>query len=141
MTSQPMDYRDYLIRQHEQERVAQRFEALFSKSDEDHAAEQADRVAQQAYDTAEACAVDASEVEEALTEVLTQARDLHQQIGSGPVSDKDVRDALGNLRKQRAKLVARTASIKTVYEGAVKTIEDPAARVAALKNKYPALRR
>ena len=35
--------------------------------------------------------------------------------------------------------MARTASIKTAYEGAVKTIEDPAARVAALKNKYPAL--
>jgi len=28
-----------------------------------------------------------------------------------------------------------------MYEGAVKAIEDPAARVAALKNKYLALRR
>jgi hypothetical protein len=57
------------------------------------------------------------------------------------VSEKDAREALGNLRKRGAKLVARTASIKTAYEGAVKTIEDPAARVTALKNKYPALRR
>jgi hypothetical protein len=57
------------------------------------------------------------------------------------VSEKDDREALGNLRKLRANLVARTASIKTAYEGAVKTIEDPAGRVAALKNKYPALRR
>ena len=37
MTDQPMDFRDYLIRQHEQERMAQRFDALFTK-DEDHAA-------------------------------------------------------------------------------------------------------
>ena len=37
MTDQPMDYRDYLIRQQQQERMAQRFDALFTK-DEDHAA-------------------------------------------------------------------------------------------------------
>ena len=36
MTDQPMDYRDYLIRQQQQERMAQRFDALFTK-DEDHA--------------------------------------------------------------------------------------------------------
>jgi hypothetical protein len=141
MTDQRMDFRDWLIRQHEQERMAQRFEALFSKSDEDHAADQAELVSQQAYETAEECAVGASEVEEALTDVVTEARDLRKRISSGLVSEKDTREALGNLRKLRTKLVARTASIKTVYEGAVKTIEDPAARVAALKNKYPALRR
>ena len=141
MTDQPMDFRDFLIRQHEQERMAQRFEALFSKSDEDHAADQAELVSQQAYDTAEACAVGASEVEAALTDVVTEARDRHKRISSGLVSEKDAREALGNLRKRYAKLMARTASIKTAYEGAVKTIEDPAARVAALKNKYPALRR
>jgi hypothetical protein len=32
-----MDYRDYLIRKQQQERMAQRFDALFTK-DEDHAA-------------------------------------------------------------------------------------------------------
>ena len=37
MTDQPMDYHDYLIRRHQQERMAQRFDALFTK-DEDHAA-------------------------------------------------------------------------------------------------------
>jgi hypothetical protein len=140
MTGQPMDYRDFLIRQHEQERMVQRFEGLFSKSDEDHAADQAELVSQQAYETAEACVVDASGVEEALTEVVTQARDLRKRINTGLVSEKDAK-ALGNLRKLRTKLAARTASIKTAYESAVKTIEDPAARVTALKNKYPALRR
>ena len=141
MTDQPMDYRDYLIQQHEQERMRQQFEGLFSKSDEDHAADQAELVSQQAYDTAEACAVGALEVEEALTEVVTGARDLRKRISSGLASEKDAREALGNLRKLRTKLVARTASIKTAYEAAVKTIEDPAARATALKNKYPALRR
>jgi hypothetical protein len=136
-----MDNRDYLIRQYEQERIQQQLDALFSKSDEDHAADQADLVAQQAYDTAEACAVGASDVEEALTGIVVQARDLRNRISSGLVSEKEAREALGNLRKLHANLVARTASIKTVYEGAVKTIEDPAARVAALTSKYSALRR
>jgi hypothetical protein len=92
MTDQPMDFRDFLIRQHEQERMAQRFEGLFSKSDEEHAADQAELVSQQAYETAEECAVGASEVEEALTDVVTQARDRHKRISSGLVSEKDAKN-------------------------------------------------
>ena len=37
MTDQPMDYRDYLIRKQQQDRMAQQWDALFTK-DEDHAA-------------------------------------------------------------------------------------------------------
>jgi hypothetical protein len=103
----PMDYRDFLLRQREQERIRQQFEGLFSKSDSDHAADQADHVSQQAYDTADACAIDASEVEDALTEVMMEARDLREPISSGVASEKDAREALANLRKRRAKLVAR----------------------------------
>ena len=55
------------------------------------------------------------------------------------MSEKDAREALGNLRKRYAKLVARTGSIKTAYEGAVKTIEDPAARVSELMSKFGSL--
>lgn len=32
MTDQPMDYRDYLIRQHQQERMAQQVDALFTRT-------------------------------------------------------------------------------------------------------------
>ena len=141
MSDQALDFRDYLIRQQQQDRLQQEFNALFPKSDEDHAADQAERVSQQAYEAAEASAVAASEVEEALTDIVTQARDLRKKISNGLVPEKDARETLGNLRKLRAELVARTASIKTVYEGATRDIEDPAARVAALKSKYSALRR
>jgi hypothetical protein len=47
---QTMDYRDYLIRQHQQERMAQQFDALFT-SDEDHAAAATQRIEDQAYTT------------------------------------------------------------------------------------------
>jgi transcriptional regulator NrdR family protein len=141
MGDQALDFRDYLTRQQQQDRLQQQFDALFPKSDEDHASDQAERVSQQAYEAAEASAVGASEVEEALTDVVTQARDLRKKISDGLASEKDARETLGNLRKLRAELVARTASIKTVYEGATRDIEDPAARVAALKSKCSALRR
>ena len=44
MTSQPMDFRDYLIRQQQQERMAQRFDGAVFEVDEDHAADQAELV-------------------------------------------------------------------------------------------------
>ena len=57
MTDQPMDYRDYLIRQHQQERMAQQFDALFTK-DEDHAAAATQRIEDLAYyEAQEAAAV------------------------------------------------------------------------------------
>jgi hypothetical protein len=110
----PLDFRDYLIRQQEQERMRQQVDALFSKSDEDHAADQADRLAQQAYEAAEACAGRAANVEEALVDVVTQARDLRKKISNGLVSEKDATETLRNLHTLRARLEARTASIKTM---------------------------
>jgi hypothetical protein len=47
MTSQPMDYRDYLNRQQQQAWQRSQIDKLFPKSDEDHAADQAELVSQQ----------------------------------------------------------------------------------------------
>ena len=51
MTDQPMDYRDYLIRQQQQERIRQRFDALFTK-DEDRARRGIQGIENLAYHTA-----------------------------------------------------------------------------------------
>jgi hypothetical protein len=51
VTDQPMDYRDWLIRQQQQERIAQRFDALFTK-DEEHAAAATQGIENLAYHTA-----------------------------------------------------------------------------------------
>jgi hypothetical protein len=53
----------------------------------------------------------------------------------------DARHALAKLRQRHREIAAHVPSIKTVYDGAVKTIEDPAARVAELTSKFPSLRR
>ncbi len=140
MTDQPMDYRDYLIRQHQQEHIRQRFEALFTK-DEDHAAAATQSIENLAYHEAQEAAATYDYVQASLTDVITQARDLRARIRSGIVPEKDGRKLLAELRKQCAELVAKIAPTKSRYDGAQATLKDPAAQREALINRFPALRR
>jgi len=140
VTDQPMDYRDYLIRQQQQERMARRFDALFTK-DEDHAAAATQGIENQAYYGAQEAAAAYDDVQESLTDVITQARDLRARIRNGLVPEKDGRKLLAELRKQCAELVAKIAPIKSRHDGAQATLKDPAARREALINRFPALRR
>jgi chromosome segregation ATPase len=140
VTDQPMDYRDYLIRQHEQTRVAQRFDALFTK-DEDHAAAATQGIEDLAYHAAQEAAAAYDYMQESLTDVITQTRSLRARIQSGIVPEKDARKLLADLRQHRAELAAKIAPTKSRYDSAQATLKDPAARREALINKYPALRR
>jgi hypothetical protein len=140
VTDQPMDYRDYLIRRHQQERMAQRFNALFTK-DEDHAAAATQGIEDLAYHTAQEAAAAYDYVQDSLTDVITQARDLRTRIHSGIVPEKDARKLLADLRKQRAELVAKIAPTKSKHDSAQATLKDPAARRDALIARFPALRR
>jgi hypothetical protein len=79
VTDQTMDYRDYLVRQQQQERMAQRFGGLFTK-DEDHAAAATQGIENLAYHTAQEAAAAYDDVRESLTDVITQARDLRARI-------------------------------------------------------------
>jgi hypothetical protein len=140
VTDQPMDYRDYLIRQHQQERMAQRFDALFTK-DEDHAAAATQGIENLAYYEAQEAAAGYDHIQESLTDVITQARSLRARIQSGIVPEKDARKLLADLRKQRAKLVAKIAPTKSKHDSAQATLKDPAAKREALIARFPALRR
>jgi protein-arginine kinase activator protein McsA len=140
VTDQSMDYRDYLIRQHQQERMAQRFEALFIK-DEDHAATATQGIEDLAYHEAQGAAAVYDYVQESLTDMITRARDLRARVHSGTVPEKDARKLLADLRKQCAEQVAKIAPTKSRHDSAQATLKDPAARREALINKYPGLRR
>jgi hypothetical protein len=135
-----MDYRDYLIRQQQQERMAQRFDALFTK-DEDHARSGIQGIENLAYHTAQEAAAAYDYLQESLTDVITRARDLRARIHSGTVPEKDARKLLVDLRRQHAKLVAKIAPTKSRHDGAQATLKDPAAHREALVNRFPALRR
>jgi hypothetical protein len=135
-----MDYRDYLIRRQQQERMAQRFDALFTK-DEERAATATQGIENLACHTAHEAAATYDHVQESLTDVITQARHLRAPIQSGIVPEKDTRKLLADLRQRHAELVAKIAPTKSRYDSAQATLKDPAARREALINKYPALRR
>jgi hypothetical protein len=140
VTDQPMDYRDWLIRQQQQERIAQRFEALFTK-DEEHAAAATQGIENLAYHEAQEAAAAYDHVQESLTDVITRTRDLRARIQSGTVPDKDGRKLLADLHKQHAELVAKIAPTKSKHDSAQATLKDPAAQREALINRFPALRR
>ena len=140
MTSQTTDIYDYLNRAQQQAWQQSQIDKLFP-SEEERNAQLARRIEDQAHNSAEGAAAAASEAEEALVEVITEARDLRKRITSGVVSPDDARHALAELRQRHKKIAARVPSIKTAYDGAVKTIDDPAARVAELTSKFPSLRR
>jgi hypothetical protein len=140
VTDQPMDYRDYLIRQQQQDRIQQRFDALFTK-DEDHAAAATQGIENQAYHQAHEAAAAYDYIQESLTDVITQTRDLHARIHSGTVPDKDGRKLLADLRKQLAEQVAKVAPTRSKHDNAHATLKDPAAKREALIARFPALRR
>ena len=140
MTDEPMDYRDWLIRRQQQERMAQRFDALFTK-DEDHAAAATQGIEDLAYHAAQEAAAAYDYVQESLTDMITQTRSLRARIERGIVPEKDARKLLGDLRKQRTELVAKIATTKSKYDSAQATLKDPAAQREALINRFPALRR
>jgi hypothetical protein len=135
-----MDYRDYLIRKQQQDRMAQRFDALFTK-DEDHAAAAAQGIENLAYHAAQEAAAAYDHIEESLTDVSAHARDLRARIENGIVPEKDARKLLAELPKRRAELVAKIAPTKSRHDSAQATLKDPPARRDALIARFPALRR
>jgi hypothetical protein len=140
VTDQPMDYRDYLIRQQQQDRIRQQVDALFTK-DEDHAAAATQGIENLAYHTAQEAAAAYDYVQDSLTDVITQTRDLRARIPNGTVPDKDARKLLADLHKQHAEQVAKIAPTKSKYDSAQATLKDPAAQREALIARFPALRR
>jgi hypothetical protein len=140
VTDQPMDFRDYLIRQQQQERIAQRVNALFTK-DDDHAAAAAQGIENLAYHEAQEATAAYDYIEESLTDVSSRARGLRARIESGIVTEKDAPKLLADLRKRRDELVAKIAPTKSKYDSAQADLKDPAAKRDALIARFPALRR
>jgi hypothetical protein len=99
-------------------------------------AEIARRFEEQAYDSAEEAAIAASDAEEAFGDVIAEAREVRKKITSGVVPPDDARRALAGLRQRHRVIAAHVRSIKIAYDGAVKTIEDPAGKVTELTSKF-----
>lgn len=134
-----MDYRDYLVDQAKQREVTQRVEALVGDPAEDvrsqenavrsHAVNETVRLAQ------EADAID-DEYREIREDVLAVRDDAkHQRISSAQAVAR-----LQSLRRKYDALHRRYKALQVSYATATETSKDPAARRAALLDKYPNLR-
>ena len=71
--------------------------------------------------------------------MITEAKDLPKKIMSGVVPPDDARRALAELRRRHKEIATHLSAIKIAYDGAAKTIEDPAARVAELTSRFGSL--
>ena len=111
MTDQPMDYRDYLIRQ--QERIAQQFDALFTK-DEDHAA-----AATRASKTRRPTTLrrPAAYDDAGVSDRRDHPDSRSPRIQSGIVPEKDARKLLADLGRL-AKQIAKIAPTKSRHDSA-----------------------
>jgi hypothetical protein len=138
MTDQVMDVRDFLIQQHEQERMRQQIEAI-TQSDEDRDRDAAAAVERHAAEVGQECHNVVSAAEDSLIEVSSQARSLRGELMSGTVSREDAIRALQDLHKQRDALLAKIKSAKNVHASVARSAEDPAAAVASLRQRFPSL--
>jgi hypothetical protein len=75
------------------------------------------------------------------TPIHTRHARARARTERGTVPERDARKLLGDLRKQRAELVAKIAPTKSRYDSAQATLKDPAAKRDALLARFPALRR
>ena len=66
---------------------------------------------------------------------------VRDQIAAGSTAPGEALERLADLREQHRRLVARTQSIKTVYERQLKIAKDPGAAVDDLRSRFPALNR
>jgi hypothetical protein len=138
MTDRPMDVKDWLNQQQRQTWEQEQIDRLLPDGERDAAIAQ--RVQDRPYDAAESAAIAASDAEEALGDVITEARDLRKKVAGGVVSPDDARHALAELREQHREIAAHVPSIKAAYERALKTFQDAAARVAELTSRFRGLR-
>jgi hypothetical protein len=116
-----------VIKQQQQAWQHSQIDKLFP-SEEERTAQLARRIEDQAHDSAEGAAAAATDAEEALVDVITEARELRKKIASGLAAPDDARHALAELRQRHKEIAAHVQAIKVAYDRAVKTIEDPPPR-------------
>jgi hypothetical protein len=72
---------------------------------------------------------------------VISSRSVRDQIAAGSIAPGKALERLADFRKQLRRLVARTQSIKAVYERQLEIAKDPGAAVDDLRSRFPALNR
>jgi NADH dehydrogenase/NADH:ubiquinone oxidoreductase subunit G len=130
---------DYMIAEQRQQQAAAALEAIVG-SKEDRFKATASKIEDSAHRTIEEQDRRAREVGEEITQLVISSRAVCDQIAAGSIAPGEALERLADLGEQHRRLVARTQSIKAVYERQLQIAKDPGAAVEDLRS-FPALNR
>ena len=81
----------------------------------------------------------AREVGEQISQLVISSRSIGDQIAAGSIPSGEALERLADFHEQHRRIVARTQSIKAVYERQLEIAKDPGAAVDDLRRRFPAL--
>ena len=119
-------------------RATSQFEAIVG-SEEDRFKAAASKIENSAHRAIEEQDRQAREVGEQISQLVISSRSVRDQIAAGSIASGEALERLAGFREQHRRLVARTQSIKAVYERQLEIAKDPGAAVDDLRRRFPAL--
>jgi hypothetical protein len=122
---------DYMVAEQRQQQAVAALEAIVD-SEEDRFKAAASKIEDSAH---------RGEVGEEISQLVISSRWVRDQIAAGSIAPGEALERLADLREQHRRLVARTQSIKTVFERQLQIAKDPGAAVDDLHSRFPALNR
>ena len=131
---------DYMIAEQRQQQVAAALEAIVG-SEEGRFKAAASKIEDSAHRAIEEQDRRAREVGEEISQLVISSHSVGDQIAAGSIAPDEALERLVDLGEQHRRLVARTQSIKAVYERQLEIVKDPGAAVDDLRSRFPALNR
>jgi hypothetical protein len=129
---------DYMIAQQRQQQVAAALETIVG-SEEDRFKAAASKIEDSAHSAIEEQDRQAREVGEEISQLVISSRSIGDQIAAASIATGEALERLAGFREQHRRIVARTQSIKAVYERQLEIAKDPGAAVDDLRRRFPAL--
>jgi hypothetical protein len=129
-----------MIAEQRQQQAAAALEAVVG-SEEDRFRAAASKIEDSAHRAIEEQDRRAREVGEEITQLVISSNSVRDQVAAGSITPDEALERVADLREQHRRLVARTQSIKAVYERQLQIAKDPGAAVEDLRSRFPALNR
>ena len=125
-------------RQQRQQQVAAALETIVG-SEEDRFKAAASKIEDSAHRAIDEQDRQAREVGEQISQLVISSRSIGDQIAAGSIPSGEALERLADFHEQHRRIVARTQSIKAVYERQLEIAKDPGAAVDDLRRRFPAL--
>jgi hypothetical protein len=131
---------DYMIAEQRQQQAAAALEAIVG-SDGDRFKAAASKVEDSAHRAIEEQDRRARDVGEEISQLVISSGAVGDQIAAGSIAPDEALERLADLGEQHRRIVARTQSIKAMYERQLQIAKNPGAAVEDLRSRFPALNR